>query len=153
MSTKHTVTVLGHTVTRTSQNRVYSHHVMGVQNVAAKRAECEKGARETFAMNFKYHTTLAAGGLYHFNNGCAPKEITAAEQTRAQAYLAAGVEGYVAERLADFDAVKRAFINDGTEYLTDAGWTSRLDLAQKLAAKTCKWCERAIITESTIIGK
>lgn len=138
MSTKHTASFQGHSWQRVSQNRIYSHMVVGVESIEAQRIRAAADARAEWKLNLSYHQTLAAGGLYHYSNGCQPREITAKEQADAQAYLADGIEGRVGKALERFDArMQDAWkTEDGLSTVYTAGWTSRLDLAEKLAART-----------------
>lgn len=138
---KHSASFQGHIWTRNSENRVYSHMVVGIQSIAAERAKTEAWARKEYTMNLEYYQKKAAGGTYHstFANGTPwSKPITDMERDAARATLAAGVEGGVADRLREFD--KRMAdawkTEDGFSTVYSAGWTSRPDLAVKLAART-----------------
>jgi hypothetical protein len=144
MATKHTATFQGdkiHTWKRVSQNRVYTHMVLGVVSIAAERAEAEAWARKEYKMNLGYYTMIANDPVYvgTFNDGRTfTKEITDTERAAAKETLRAGVDGAVADRLREFDARTAASWKtaDGLSTVYSAGWTSRLDLAVKLAART-----------------
>lgn len=141
MNTKHTATFQGHTFKRVSQNRVYTHMVVGLINIAKDRAETEIAAREMYAVNLEYVTQLAAGGTYHgtFANG-APysRPITDQERDAARVTIAGGPDAEAADSLREFDArtAQARKTEDGLHTVYSAGWTSRPDLAVKLASKT-----------------
>lgn len=147
----------GATFTRTTANRSYSHMVVAIYRVASERARAEQAARDTWKMNLKYTQECAAGGHraqvieasgFHPDHGYSDPVKYAAyvarqhgldveQKAHALAKLAHGVEGAVADRLAQFDAAiatSRYNSADGTEFYRDAGWCGRLDLAEKLAA-------------------
>jgi hypothetical protein len=141
MATKHTATFQAHTFTRTTQHRVYTHMVVGLVNIEADRAATEAWARKEYAMNLSYYQQMAKGGEYvgTFADGRTfTKPITDMERDSARATITAGVDGAIADRLRELDkrtanAWKTA---DGLSTVYSAGWTSRLDLAVKLAART-----------------
>lgn len=141
MSTKHTATFQRYSWKRTSQNRIYTHMVVGQQSIALERVKTEAWARKKYFMNLEYYQKNAVGGTYHseFADGTPwSKPITDLERDAARATLAAGVEGAVADRLREFDKrTAEAWVTeDGLSTVYSAGWTSRFDLAQKLAART-----------------
>lgn len=141
MKTQHTATFHGHTFKRVSQSRIYTHMVVGVLSIAAERIAAETWARKEYKMNLEYYQKMAAGGTYHstFGDGSHwSKPITELERDAARATIAAGVDGAVADRLREFDKRTAAAwkTEDGLSTIFSAGWTSRHDLALKLAAKT-----------------
>lgn len=143
----HTATIEGHTVTRTSVNRTYAFAIIHKYNVADTRARNEASVRASWKMNLAYYQKKAAGGMYHYNNGCAPTRIAADEQAWAQAILDKGVEATVAERLDAFDAENRSMAADGIHAYGGANWASRRDLAEK-ARKGLD-----VIVEATVVTK
>lgn len=130
----HTATIEGFTFKRTSVSRIYTHAIISVYDVAAQRKEVEAGVRYMWKVNLDYVTQMATGGIYvgTFNDGSTyTKVITAERQASAQAELAKGLDGAIAERLAKFDAEPRLMAADGVTAYSHASWTSRLDLALK----------------------
>lgn len=159
MSTKHTATFDGHVFKRTSENRVYPFVVIAEHSIERDRAARERTARRTWANSLSYWQRKAAGtdiGSYpeymlgpdgpygsnpHFARSKARWAHDAAEratQGNAQEMLAGGEESYVAVQLEAFDSSHKLVSSDGKSYYGVAGWTSRHDLADKLAAATSK---------------
>jgi hypothetical protein len=125
----------GHTWKRSSQNRVYSHAVIGKFNLDADRSQAEQSARTSWERNFEYLVYAAQGkpvpGYMY--------DISAEKAARAQAELDAGIESYIARAMAAYDAYAKDFkkASDGIHfYSTDASWSSRLELAKKAAGYT-----------------
>jgi hypothetical protein len=142
MNTKHTATAHGHTWTRSSQNKVYTHMVIGKKLVSEARKDAEKQARSKWRMDLDYTKLLAAsdGKIYSTFRDGSPciYDVTPERIARAKAELEGGEEGYVAVRLAEHDAGNAdAWKTEDGQYLVwSQGWCSRLDLAMKLASRT-----------------
>lgn len=162
------------TFKRNSANRTYTHTVLVFTNIAAERAAAEKDAADCFDSNVSYYTAVVNGtddhaaGKYDADYATQPDDFSmypgnptytagkarashderAAERVQgAKKWLALGRDGYVAERLARFDASLAASKNiskDGKDFVRNAGWCGRADLAGKLAAKYA----RAVIVEA-----
>jgi hypothetical protein len=138
---KYTATFQGHTFKRNSQNRVYTHMVVGLINIAADRTKTEAWARKEYATNLSYYQMKAYADVYTgtFADGrIFTSPITDLERAAAKATVEGGVEAAVADRLREFDArtAKAWKSADGLSTVYSAGWAGRPDLAVKLAAKT-----------------
>jgi hypothetical protein len=136
-TTNHVVEFEGFRFTRGSKTRVYSHAVLERCSRAADRVQAEKNARFQFRQNLAYMQELASG--IHKLAAQYPEQYSPAriarEQADAQAWLALGEDGHVVEGLARFDKDNAGMqlASDGDTYFRCLGWSSRLDLAQKLA--------------------
>lgn len=137
---------LGFEFFRSSVSRTYTHAVVVAGSYAADRADCERGARYTWKLNLAYHQAFADGSSEFLQrktwekDDAAYAERIAKETADGQAHVALGLDGFVAQQLAAFDAraaarSNRSANNDGDTYFWCAGWCGRADLAQKLAAK------------------
>jgi len=156
MTIKHTVTLDGHVFKRTSANRTYTFAVLYTTNIERELAKTAKEAAASWDRNLDYTKEQAAGtdigkypdymigpnGPYGYNpyldrEACRREhdERARKQQQGAIAELAAGKDAFVAEAVAR----KRKYLRklpraaNGTDYITVAGWTSRADLADKLA--------------------
>lgn len=172
MTTHYMTTLDNVTFTRTTANRTYTHMVVGKTNIAQARVNAEKSARTYWETSLSYmqeraegkhpaHITPVSG--FHESYGMADPvkyaayvaecdKQSAKRVVDALAWLAIGEEGLVAQYLADFDARRAKSTNisaDGQDFLWDAGWCGRLDLAHKLAAKT----PRAVVLEVVEVPK
>ena len=163
MTTHYEAKLDGVTFTRSTKTRTYTHMVVGKYSIANSRAQAEKQVRQYWKTNLKYYQDCAAGKhpqvpgspkdwhvgygmLDDAGNTMAKWDAYVAEcksqseerQQAAALWVSKGVEGHVADRLADFDAhIKQAnnISSDRLYTLCDMGWCGRPDLAKKLAAK------------------
>lgn len=150
MATQYLATdALGTTHTRKT-DRTYTHTVVTQYGYEAAVAHCHAAhaaetARELKSptANFKYYTDIAAGNDKYPEAdwiGGARVVNEARQALRiadAQARIEGGFDAYRARILAD--ALARIEANKAAGYYTrfhNLGWCGRLDLAQKLAAKT-----------------
>ena len=131
MSIKHTATYQGKTWKCVTQKRKYSHMVVAFEDIADTRKRREEDSRRSWEATLGYYQGLAENrGPY------APYSEDRIESAKQR--LAAGVEGLVKESLEAYDDYVAGYSHkteDGRELMFNAGWTSRLDLAVKLAAK------------------
>ena len=138
MPNRHSATHKGFTFYRTSQSRRYTHVVLTQGSLAADRADCERNSRDYFARNLAYYRELASG--VHKLAAQYPTHYTAEaiadDVAKAQAWVAKGVEGHVAEDLARFDAraVNWKTLDDGDTYFSSVGWCGSEALARKSAS-------------------
>ena len=133
----HTATFNGFTFTRGSKTRTYAFVVIEGGSLAADRIRYEREAREDWRRNFDYQNDKAHGifTLAEKYPDQYPQERRDQEQAEAQARIARGEEGLVAPVLERFDQNRRNYQTtpDGDTYYVAMGWTSRRDLADKLA--------------------
>lgn len=142
MSNKHTATYQGKTFKRVSKGRTYTHMVVVVESIASQRARAERRARDNWAMNLGHRTQIAnsaEGERYRYSDGTLSRSaITEEERQHARDIIAKGEQGMVDQDLRDFDESMAEHgwkTEDGLGTMYSAGWCSRLDLAQKLAAQ------------------
>jgi hypothetical protein len=141
MTTHYIATIDGCTFKRSTAGRTYTHMVVVESNIVLQRKEVAERAAKEFADNLDWFNQQARGWwFYDGNRTQAPEKIlfSAEEIADGKAKIAAGVEGFVANKLANFDAAIAKHSrksSDGKSTYGDAGWCGRADLAQKLAAK------------------
>jgi hypothetical protein len=161
MSTKHTATFQGHVFTRTSVNRSYPFVVLTITNIAAAVAAYATARARSWDTNLDFHQGYADGtgphceghypdyiqgpnGPYGMNPyldraACRAEHDAQArkEKARSLKILAEGKDAWVARETAEYreDLLSRRLTTDGKGYITVAGWASRRDLADKLAAR------------------
>lgn len=145
-TTIHTARYNDQVFTRTSKSRTYSHVVLGRDSYELHLAGAQsKGWARTDAANYRWTVDVAAGrGEYASSR--TPERIA-----KAQAELQGinSVEEYqaaqTARRVADVEARKAAGAFDTYGVI---GWTSRLDLAQKLQGQSQARYGHVVIVEA-----
>lgn len=124
---------------RTSSSKTYTHAVLTRESRAADRAEWARNARLDWARNLDWNTALAErrNPLAAQYPDQYPQVRIDAEAAAAKATLEAGVEHMVRTQLMRFDELRalQQVAADGDTYFACQGWCSRLDLAEKLAAR------------------
>lgn len=152
-TTKHAATFDGHTFTRTSKTRVYTHAVIVAYDIEVERARTAQFARDSFKANRSYYEKLANDPVYvgKFGNGQTyTKEISDSERAGARAWLDLGEDGHAKKAVEGFDKSLTGceLSSDGTSYYGVAGWCGRADLARKLAAQSSR---RTHIVEAVLL--
>lgn len=154
---KHTATFAGHTFTRNSKTRKYSHLVLALNTFERDRAAVAKRASNDYKTNRDYHAYIAQqtpGVEYRTFSGwytqtSSEEVIAASKRISAQSH-----DEYVAAALAYYEArtdkSKLKLNADGTGYYTELGWTSRPDLATKLS-NSQSYGRQTFIVEATIL--
>lgn len=129
----------GFKFSRSSLTRTYSHAVLTQESSAADRLRLQRGIRDEWSRNLAYHTSVAdrTNPLIRKYPEQYPQAKIDAEAEAAQAYLAAGLDGRLEKVLREFDdkTAMQHLSADGDTYFVCQGWCSRLDLAEKLAAR------------------
>lgn len=169
---KHTAQHDGHTFTRNSQGRKYTHCIVRVNNKAASRAWEEKQARKNYRASVKYMTEVANGlrrteptppSEFHSSYGMDDpvkyaeysaklEEANANHIAEAKAWVALGEDGHAAKALEWFDALDLKMASNGVDYYRAGDeWCGRPDLATKAIAKHTKNGVRAIAVEATVV--
>lgn len=177
MTTHYTAQLDNVTFTRSTQNRTYTHCVAYRKDIALERAQAERNANERWDTNLQYHQDLVSGKSpahitpatgFHASYGAADAQgnptVKYAEYVakqnlrhaetvaRAQAELDRGRIATVLSDLAVFDArvaTSSIVSSDGKDFIYEAGWCGRPDLAQKLAAQY----SRAVILDAVVVAK
>lgn len=136
--TTYTATHRGFSFTRKTL-RTYTHAVLVPVSKAKRRDDAKQAARRNWNVNLAYQQAVAAGDHPQAKRFPAnyPPERLAADALEAQAWIAKGEAGHVAETLARFDrrAADWDLDTDGDTIWTLSGFCGREDLARKLAAK------------------
>lgn len=131
---KYKVVFAGHTFTRSSKNRTYTHAVIVTSLVSDARDTAIRNGRAAYRINVEHYTAIANGtSRYLKRNGNQFAHVE--DETRiaeAQAWIASGEQGSIDRHLLAVDQAKNR-TPDGLCFVGCAGWCGRLDLAQKLA--------------------
>lgn len=145
-TTIHTARYNDQVFTRTSKSRTYSHVVLGRDSYEQALAGAQsKGWAKTDASNYRW-TVATAEGRAEYGWNRTPERIAEAQAelqgiNSVEDYLAAAT----AERVARVEAKKAA---GGFDTYGVIGWTSRLDLAQKLQGQSQGRYAHVVIVEA-----
>lgn len=132
---KYKVVFAGHTFTRGSKRRTYTHAVIVTSLVSEARDAAIKNGRYAYRLNVAYHTALANGtSEFLKRNGHKFAEVDDDKRIAdAKAWLERGEQGEIDRHLRAVDESKCNRTPDGLCFVHCAGWCGRLELAQKLA--------------------
>lgn len=140
---KHTATIDGCVFKRGSVSKRYSHAVINQWDIAQARTERGLEASKNWKRNLAYFQSWVDGTCEFFAKPSYRSEedhkrMVWESISNAKAWIALGELGHISESIEAFDdSMKNSHVSsDGKSFYGCAGWCSRLDLAQKLAART-----------------